>query len=67
MDNQLTFQQLLAAKVEAEKEIAAALKKFTEATGHRVSGVGINKMGDTLEGILNYKEYRVEMDVRVAF
>lgn len=67
MGNQLSFQQLLAAKAEAEQEIAAALKKFTEATGHRVSGVGINKMGDTYEEILAYKEYKVELEVRVAF
>lgn len=67
MDNQLSFQRLLAAKAEAEQEIAAALKKFTEATEHRVSGVIINKTGDTYEGILAYKEYKVELDVRVAF
>lgn len=67
MDNQLSFQQLLQAKAEAEQEITAALKKFTEATGHRVSGINISGLGDSYEEILNYKEYKVELDVRVVF
>lgn len=59
------FLQLLQAKSEAEQATAAALRKFTEVTEHRVSGVSISKL-DNIEAILDYKIYQVELEVRAV-
>lgn len=65
-ENTNEFVVLLQAKVACEAEIAAALKKFTEATQHRVSSVSISTLGNTWEEIKDYTEYKVDCEVRVA-